>query len=92
MRHPEINFLAQESHVEQDSPTYLAHFDTDSFCIQIVDQMYARPQRAAADVQKVGGGKQSHGLQEQKLESAPLVPVLHAPPKMLFERFRGDFL
>ncbi len=35
MSHHEIKFLAQESHFEQDSPTYLAHFDIDSFRIGV---------------------------------------------------------
>ncbi len=35
IRHHEINFLAQESNFEQDSPTYLARFDPDSFCIGV---------------------------------------------------------
>ena len=35
MRNHEVKFLAQESHFEQDSPTYLARFDTDSFCIGV---------------------------------------------------------
>ena len=35
MSHHEIKFLAQESHVEPDSPTYLARFDTDSFRIGV---------------------------------------------------------
>ena len=35
MRHHEVKFLAQESHFEEDSPTYLARFNTDSFCIGV---------------------------------------------------------
>ena len=35
IRHNEINFLAQESHFEQDSPTYLALFNTYSFRIGV---------------------------------------------------------
>ena len=35
MRHHKVKFLAQESHFEQDSPTYLARFDTDSFRISV---------------------------------------------------------
>ncbi len=35
MRHHEVEFLAQESHFEQDSPTYLARFDTNSFRIGV---------------------------------------------------------
>ena len=53
--------------------------------------MYACPQQAAAYVQKTGGRNQPHGLQEQKLESAPLVLVLISAPQILIERFRGEF-
>ncbi len=35
IRHHEVEFLAQESHFEQDSPTYLALFDIDSFRIGV---------------------------------------------------------
>ena len=35
MRHHEVKFLAQKSHFGQDSPTYLARFDTDSFRIGV---------------------------------------------------------
>ncbi len=35
MRHHEVKFLAQELLFEQDSPTYLARFHTDSFRIGV---------------------------------------------------------
>ncbi len=35
MSHHDVKFLAQELHFEQDSPTYLARFDTDSFRIGV---------------------------------------------------------